>query len=156
MVWAIEYAVPTRLGTSRPGHEAIADRPALPPAPTGGPLRYRVQTTVPRHWMPLVPVQIDSSSEQIALELAGLLADGPVRSATPARPIGRLLNPQPARPGAYRVREEEVPRTGVRVLRLPYSSRWTNGATHLWWARRRSAGGGEGSSGLRFDVGIDV
>jgi hypothetical protein len=64
-------------------------------------------------------------------------------------PIGRLL--QPAVPGPYRVREEAVPRTGLKVTRENVRARWTKGETFVWIARRKTAGRGEGSSGLRYD-----
>jgi hypothetical protein len=157
IVWAVEHTIPGRLGTPRSGHEAALDgRPALPPAPTrsetGTSLRYRIQTAVPRNWVPFVPVLIDAASGQIGLELAGMLSGEGAVAVTPSQPAGRLLKPESARGRVYRLREEEVPRSGVRLARLPSLSRWTNGQTYLWWARRRSAGAGEGSSGLRFDV----
>ena len=52
----------------------------------------------------------------------------------------------------YRVPEEEVARTGTRVLRGAHRTRWVDGSTHLWTARRRRAGLGEATSGLRYDV----
>jgi len=33
-------------------------------------------------------------------------------------------------------------------------SRWLDGSTHLWIARRKTSGQGEGSSGLKFDLAI--
>jgi hypothetical protein len=51
-----------------------------------------------------------------------------------------------------RLFEEEVPRGGARVLRRFEHTRWVDGSTFLWLARRKQAGAGEGSSGLRFDL----
>jgi hypothetical protein len=48
--------------------------------------------------------------------------------------------------------EEEVARGGVRVVRRFEYTRWVDGKTFLWLARRKTAGAGEGSSGLRFDI----
>jgi len=39
----------------------------------------------------------------------------------------------------------------VRVVRRLRYTRWTDGSTHLWVAKRKTVGRGEGSSGLRFD-----
>jgi hypothetical protein len=47
-----------------------------------------------------------------------------------------------------------VPRAGTSVVRLCCRSRWIDGSTHLWIARRKSAGAGEGSSGLRYDLAL--
>jgi hypothetical protein len=52
----------------------------------------------------------------------------------------------------YRIHEEEVTRSGMRVLRANKRSRWLDGSTHIWIARRRRAGLGEGASGLRYDL----
>ena len=45
-----------------------------------------------------------------------------------------------------------MPRGGVRVVRRFQYARWVDGSTFLWLARRKAAGAGEGSSGLRFDL----
>ena len=69
------------------------------------------------------------------------------------QPAGRVLSPTGlADPGRYLVHEEEVPRTGTRVVRGTHRTRWIDGSTHLWTARRLQAGYGEASSGLRYDV----
>ncbi|HRC61434.1 MAG TPA: hypothetical protein PLD53_10730, partial [Candidatus Propionivibrio aalborgensis] len=61
-------------------------------------------------------------------------------------PRGLLL---PA-PGGV-IREEEVPREGVRLLRERVLACSSNGTTYIWTRRRREVGRGEGSSGLMFD-----
>jgi len=63
--------------------------------------------------------------------------------------MGRLLTPEPGKP--LELFEEEIPREGVRVSRYYQYTRWYDGSTHLWIARRKQVGRGEGSSGLRFD-----
>ena len=65
-------------------------------------------------------------------------------------PVGRVLRPTGLSP--YRVAEEEVPRSGTRVLRAMRRTRWVDGSTQLWTARRRRAGQGGAASGLRYDV----
>ena len=52
----------------------------------------------------------------------------------------------------YRINEEEVSRSGTRILRASRRTRWLDGTTHLWISRRWRAGRGEGSSGLRYDI----
>ena len=47
-----------------------------------------------------------------------------------------------------------MPRSGVRVARVPCRSRSVDGSTHVWISRRTLAGGGEGASGLRFDIAV--
>ena len=50
-----------------------------------------------------------------------------------------------------KVREEAIPRAGVRVQVTNQRVRWTDGKTYLWRGRKVLAGRGEGNSGLRFD-----
>jgi hypothetical protein len=70
--------------------------------------------------------------------------DGP---PVPVAPVGRLL--EPGRPLV--LYEEEVPRAGVRLSRVPVLARWLGGATAHWVGRRNRPGRGEGSAGLQFD-----
>jgi hypothetical protein len=53
-----------------------------------------------------------------------------------------------------RIEEEEVPRDGVVVTRRFRLARTSGGETVLWIGRRKEAGQGEGSSGLRFDSAL--
>ena len=120
--------------------------------PTDAPLRYRLQTTVPVNWIPFLPVQIDATRRAVALERAAMqrIVDG---ALTRVEPVGRVLRPTNlADPDVYRVREEEVTRSGTRILRAVRRTRWLDGSTHAWISRRRRAGSGEGASGLRYDV----
>jgi len=151
-VWAIEHA--TEGGDGRPwlGHERSiaqsAGEPAAAAPATAAELLYQLQTFVPRNWLPLVPVSLDALSGETAFELGRMIRPG---GAVP-EPSGRILRPPGTPP--YRIREEALPRVGVRVLREPVRSRWLLGATHLWLGRRRLAGRGEGSSGLRYDLAL--
>jgi hypothetical protein len=150
--WAIEHAAEGGDGKSWLGHERSVAESAGEPAPaaplTNAPLQYVLQTFVPRNWFPLVPVAIDTLTGETAFEVGQMVRpDG----TTPS-PSGRLLVPPGTPP--YRIREEAVPRVGVRVLRETVRSRWILGETHLWVGRRRLVGRGEGSSGLRYDRAI--
>ena len=122
------------------GHErdlARKEAPLAPPAAAPGvPLRYLLQTTVPEHWIPFLPVAVDPSRGDIQLERSFMPR---TTSGSPQEvwPMGRLLRPTTLGCTAYRVFEEEVPREGVRVSRVVVRSRWTDGSTHLWIARQR-------------------
>jgi len=147
-VWAIEQCAEARDGRPWIGHERhvseiVKEPPAAPPV-SASPLWYRLQTFVPWHWFPMIPVALDPLTGETALERGQMVRpDG----RTP-QPLGRVLAGSP-----YRVREEAVPRVGARVVREAVRSRWTSGETPLWVARRKLAGRGEGSSGLRYDLG---
>lgn len=157
LMWAIEHTTENGIGQPWLGHEratVAAQVTTAPPAARRNgtdwpPLRYRIQTSVPENWIPFLPVAIDPQRGDIALE-RGALIDTP--AGMPAEPVGRVLRPSSLGTSAYRIREEEVPRSGTRVERVVFRSRWIDGSTHVWVARRRSAGTGEGSSGLRFDL----
>jgi hypothetical protein len=150
MVWAIEHSTENGIGEPWRGHERAVSRPAPPTSPpsAGGapPLRYQIQTTVPENWIPFLPVLINASTSEIALERGAMIGE-------PLQPLGRILNPTGVG-GPYRVREEEIARTGLQLSRLVFRSRWIDGATSIWIARVRTSGRGEGSSGLKFDLAM--
>ncbi len=158
MVWAIEHATENELGQPWPGHERdLANKAgATVPPPssvnTTDPLRYVIQTDVPEHWIPFLGVVTDPGKRDIALQKSAMLRPKPDGSLEPVEPLGRVLRPTKVGGGAYRIPEEEVPRSGVRVSRVVCRSRWTDGSTHIWISRRTSVGAGEGASGLRFDL----
>ena len=152
MVFAIEHATENGIGEPWLGHErSVVAKPGQTsqgkPADGKPPLRYQLQTTVPKNWIPFVAVALDALAERFVLERAAMLQD---ENKLPAEPFGRILRPPGMNP--YQVEEQEVPRTGVRITRVANRSRWTNGTTHLWVARRKGPGAGEANSGLRYDL----
>jgi hypothetical protein len=157
MVWAVEHSVQGPLGEPVAGQERPGGVPSdPPPVASDAPLRYLIQTDVPSHWIPFVPVAIDPANREIALELAALLSPdaAPGDPNRLPKPLGRVLHPNGVGDAAYRIREEEVSREGTRVARVVQLARWLDGSTHLWVARHRSVGTGEGWSGLRYDVAV--
>lgn len=152
MVWAVERTTENGIGSPWSGHErSLAGKRAEPVPPPGEgapPLRYQIQTDVPEHWIPFLPVALDPVKGEIALERAAMMRTATGEAVPPA---GRILQPAAV---PYRIAEEEVPRAGTSVVRLSCRSRWIDGSTHLWIARRKSAGAGEGSSGLRYDLAL--
>jgi hypothetical protein len=63
-------------------------------------------------------------------------------------PQGVFLDPRRPR----WIYEEEVPRSGVRLERRWQFGRWHDGSFHVWLQRRKRAGRGERSSGVRWDL----
>jgi hypothetical protein len=106
---------------------------------------YRLGTSVPDYWIPLLPVQDGTAMrlrrgalpDQESSGISGVLG-----------PRGLILEPQ----RELLLNDEEVPREGARVTRAYQYARWSDGSTHLWVGRRKQPGRGEGSSGLRFDI----
>jgi hypothetical protein len=157
MAWAVEVTTENEIGKPWAGHDRdlaihAADPPPETPDAAAPPLRYRIQTRVPENWIPLLPVVIDPAQEDIALERGAMLTDTP--NPSPILPVGRILAPSSLDGQPYRIREEEIPREGLKVSRVICRTRGTDGSTHLWIARRKQIGRGEGSSGLRFDVAV--
>jgi hypothetical protein len=143
VAWAVEAVVCDDQGRPRDRFAQWAAREVAPPVETGA-AAYHVASEVPDHWFPLLPEQL-ADQESVRLRLVPLtrLVDGEV---THVEPAGSLL------PSAdLWLHEEEVPRSGAQVVRTWQYARWHDGSCHVWRARRKSTGGGEGSSGLRFD-----
>jgi hypothetical protein len=119
-------------------------------------LRYQIESKVPYNWVPLMPVQPNPSNPSIVLRKGGLvqdLADEPAPVPVPA--LSSILNPVLAPSTThYDIEEEEIPRSGLRVQRVVYRTRWCDGSTHLWVQRRRKIGAGESQSALQFDQAL--
>jgi hypothetical protein len=151
--WAVENRVTDvvgapldrdRHGAAGPGVGGSAAAPEVETVP--GALRYRVATTVPEHWVPLLPVELRPGA--VVLRRGHLSRRDPNGELRPVPPLGRLL-----RPGSpLDVREEEVPREGTEVTRSWQYARGGDGRAYLWIGRRKRTGRGESSSGLRFDT----
>jgi hypothetical protein len=147
LAWAVERLVEGPAEHALNRFEAHLERKRRrgadpPPQADEKPLRYRLTTEVPDYWVPLMPVR-----KEDGLRLARgavLKTDG---SREPVKALGRILESG----HALALYEEEVPREGLRVTRHYELTRWIDGSTHLWIGRRKQAGRGEGSSGLRFD-----
>jgi hypothetical protein len=151
LAWGVEKLAPSLAGGALNRYELYHQSQGQPaPSPTDEPppeLRYQLATSVPNHWIPFLPVRIDPSRPDIRLRRGKALLD---QNDTPAfsRPLGRILEPERQDLSLF---EEEVPRSGLRLVRQFQYARWLDGSTFLWLARRKGVGRGEGSSGLRFD-----
>ena len=154
MAWAVERLI--QGPTGRPVDRSLEGRPLIAerPDPSLHPeaeLDYLLETNLPRNWIPLVP--IGNRQGDVRLWLGALLDPiTPGQAPKQIPPLGRLL----ARTGGRRlmVYDEEVPRAGLRVRRVPALARRADGGYTLWWGRRIGSGRGEGSSGLQFDAAL--
>ncbi len=153
LAWAVERVVEG--ADARPRNRSIEYGSRLTAAPTPdvaspAELVYVLQTAVPEHWIPLVPVRDPADpvpTAAVVLQRGSLLTqDGTMRPVTAQ---GTLLEPAVS---PWYVHEEEVPRAGQRIRRVPSIARWLDGTPYAWVSRRSSAGRGEGSSGLQFDL----
>ncbi|HEX6325675.1 MAG TPA: hypothetical protein VFZ72_03815 [Jiangellaceae bacterium] len=148
MAWAIERTVSGADGRPVDRFEAYQEKrraePPPEPIPEGAAVEYGLASTIPDHWIPLVPVHVGEDQRAIALQ-RGAMLDPETGGAI--LPLGRILTP-----GRRLIfPEETVSRAGERVTRHFQHTRWIDGGSLLWMGRRRRPGRGEGSSGLRFD-----
>jgi hypothetical protein len=146
LAWAVERVVESPLG--RPVDRTEAYNRARPAAPMGSPspqdgapvFRYRLATEVPDHFLPMYPARAES-------------ADPPIRLMRGGTPLGRIMEPtRTPTCNPLLLFNEEIPGEGARITRAYQYARWIDGRTYVWIGRRKGAGRGEGSSGLRFDV----
>lgn len=166
-VWGIERRISDGLGRSRDGSDAArAFRAALPaPAsPTEPPgaevvLRYTLGSSIPENWIPFLPVHNPGDDRSVRLQRASM-PRVLLETIHPVRPLTRILRPglgdDDRQASPYFIHEEEVPRAGVTIEGRMRRTRWYDGATFVWYGRRKHSGRGEGSSGLRFDVLEDL
>jgi hypothetical protein len=156
LVWAVERLAPSIAGgtinRAELYEQSRPDPVPSPPAEPTGDAQYLLATSVPDYWIPFQPQRIDPQKPDVRLQRAKALID---EGGAPgfSRPLGRLLEPERRDLSLF---EEEVPRSGLRLVRRFEYTRWVDGSTFLWLARRKGVGSGEGSSGLRFDRIEDV
>ena len=161
MAWAIERIVENGIGEPWPAHERSAARLETDSSPSTASedessLHYQIQTSVPEHWIPFLPVAIDASRRDVQFE-RGILLRSASEEAVQPEPAGRILRPtRLPEQHQYKLREEEIPRVGLRVVRLVNRSRWMDGSTHIWLARRKTFGADEERSGLRYDLAVPL
>ena len=155
LAWAVESRVESVTGRA----VDVAARGGSPPASTAVAAgeaddrwRFVLSTPVPAHWVPLIPVRLTEAAGSgatdgtIMFQRGRLPVSGDPGQTRGAR--GRILVPQ----HRLLIHEEEIPRSGIRVVRRYQSARDAAGRLHTWVGRRKGAGRGEGDSGLRFDV----
>jgi hypothetical protein len=140
MVWAVERSVETVTGEPRSRSDEPRPVNTVENFLGGAELQYLLQTLVPANWIPFVPVPTTGRG--------GFVLRKGTMSDTDAS-MGVLLDPTP-----YTLQEEEVPREGVRVRRVPSLARASDGRYVRWIARRVSVGRGEGASALAYDAAI--
>jgi hypothetical protein len=161
MAWAVEELVQGSSGDpyDRAEEAAIeAARQHVDGPPVDARLVYHLATSVPGHWHPLVPVpapKSDPANPTIQLERRTFQRTEPNGQQRRIHPKGLLLRTDarqaPDTEPRLRIEEEEVPREGAVVQRTFQYARWFDGRSLLWLGRRKQAGRGEASSGLRFD-----
>lgn len=172
MVWGVERMIPAPDGGGRSGvlaggetrafHERWVAQAAAAPAPpvlqNDARISYQLMSTVPEHWIPFIPVRVAGGSRAIQLQRAAVprvIPGDPISPPATVRPRTDLLRVGLDAGHAYFLPEEEVSRSGTRVLQIFRRARWHDGSVHIWLAARSEVGRGEGSSGIAYDRAID-
>jgi len=153
MGWAVERFIEHASGRRIDRRQLWENnRPEVPP-PTEEVWRFKVATSVPDYWIPLVPVRIldDVNNAQPTIGLmrgrmpTGVDVSGDVQ-ATIAR--GQVLKPgQP-----LVLQESQVPRSGISINRRYQLARGSDGRVFLWMGQQKVLGREPENSGLVFDT----
>jgi hypothetical protein len=164
MVWGIEAVVPGVTDGGMDGYEAATalSRYLVPDSEgtqeqdeikTEAEIQYRLGTTVAENWIPIIPVHLPGSNQDIRLQRAAMPRMVPGFENQVVEPRGTLL-----RPGLdqdpkerYFFHENGVQKAGTIIQRTYQRVRWWNGRIYTWLGRRKLIGRGQGSSGLEFD-----
>lgn len=157
MAWAIEQTVQGASGDPRArGAEKPPPPDPWPEGLTPDERVYRLQTPIPEHWIPLVPVALRPGAVSLrkgamirsVIEPDGTRGPGDGEEIAPE---GVTLRPRPLTfPG------EEIPREGVSVRALPMLARRADGRYVRWTGYRVGTGTGEASSRLAWDAALSV
>lgn len=157
MAWAIEQTVQGRSGDPRA--RSAEKQPEPDPWPSGLTSEervYRLQTPVPEHWIPLVPVALQPGAISLrkgAMIRSVIAPDGTrgFGDGQEITPLGVTMRPRPLTfPG------EEIPREGIGVRAVPMLARRADGRYVTWTGYRVGAGTGEASSRLAWDAALSV
>ena len=167
LVWGIESIIPDGRGGGKEGWDAgrrlfnylqstTVAPPVVPVAGNNAPVEFQLGTAVPEHWIPFIPVRMDSvTSREIQLRRAAMPRIIPGRTIERIRPRTELLrtgyDPTTNTWNAYHLFEEEVLRSGSIVELTWQRTRWVDGSVITWLGRRKYTGRGEANSGLEFD-----
>ena len=147
MVWGIENTVCNGLGKPTNGYELHLELngPFLKTDESEKVLpQFRLASPVPTNWIPYLPFHIDGTN--IELRRAVMMRNESNTEPEDIDPFSNL-----AQNDLLTIREEAIPRAGVRVQLTKQRVRGTDGRTYIWLGRKVLAGRGEGSSGLKFD-----
>lgn len=166
MVWGVEKLVPSSLGKGVQGgeyglqkrkfHESIVGSSSAADIDFAASVYYNAMTEVPENWIPFIPVHANGHKRQIQLQRASMLRiiTGDSQNPEKIKPMTSVLRegleaiPKPV---SYFIHEEEITRSGTRIIQSFQRTRWLNGQVYVWLGSKKKTGRGEGSSGLAFD-----
>jgi hypothetical protein len=152
MAWGIERRLESAVETSLPAATSSSSMSEVTTNGAGLPA-YRLASSVPPNWIPLLPVQIELPAAPGSLPgRVSRLKRGAVLQADGSRQVHAARGETLRSADTLLLYDEEVPREGTRVTRQRRMTRWIDGSTWVWTALRNQVGSGEGSAALRFDT----
>lgn len=139
VVWAIERSIE---GADGLAHDRSSEEPsggiATRPVARADDA-WTLEVLPPDYWIPMIPVPLRGMKGGFELRKGSF--DGTDRAA------GRILSPVP-----FVLKDEEVPREGIRLRRVTSVLRDEDGTLHRWTARQIGPAWGQESSRLEYDV----
>lgn len=164
MVWGIEKIVPSSIGKGVQGGEYALQQRQYHEKLIGSAevhdfaadVYYRAMTDVPENWIPFIPVHANGHRRQIQLQRGSMLRviDGDTFVPEKIKPLSNILREgleNKPTPLAYLIHEEEIKKTGTRVIQGFQRTRGFDGQVYVWFGAKKKTGRGEGQSGLAFD-----
>ncbi len=152
LAWAVEQKLQGALDLPVDGYEQylarLAQTPSAtpePPSAAGPNIGYTLEHPVPDNWIPLLPVL--NASGALLLRRGTMDVPGPGGTVIQLQPKSSIL--QPGKP--FYLTERVVTPIGVEVQQLFRRTRWTDGSTTVWLARKTTPGRGVAYSGLMYD-----
>jgi IPT/TIG domain len=157
--WALERTLQGALDIGVDAYEWYLQRiDTLTPLPSatqipGGPtITYKLGTSIPDTWIPLVPEQ---TPDGLLLRRGALYRIDTTQhppAPVPVTPHGQILEPDHPTPAPFFLADQAVPKAGLHIQRYFRRARWIDGSTYVWIARIVEPGSGPGQSGLAFDL----
>lgn len=152
LAWAVEQHLQGGADLAVSGYETYLARISADPAqappqpePAGVDIAYTLQSAPPDNWIPFVPVLTQAG--ELMFRRGTMDIPGPGGTVIKLQPHAEIL--QPGVP--YYLTDRVITPTGVEAMRYLRRTRWTDGSTLTWMARRSGPGAGPGTSGLKFD-----
>ena len=132
--------------------------------------KYKVMTSVPLNWIPLIPQHIGGESDYKGFlggretilrrgKLPCFFADGQEGDYYPVRPLSSIMRKGLSKDkegktveGPLFIEEEQVQGVGIKLVKNCQRSRWIGGKTYTWMGYSKQNKNSQGISGLEFDA----
>ena len=132
--------------------------------------KYKVMTSVPLNWIPLIPQHIGGEPEYKCFlggretilrrgKLPCFFVDGEKGDYYPVRPLSSIMRKGLSKDkdgntieGPLFIEEEQVQGVGTKLVKNCQRSRWLGGKTYTWMGYSKQNKHTQGISGLEFDA----